>query len=189
MTQILIREEGHKRPYDVDAEHPLPTYRTTWSSTGSFAAVAAGNYADNDVISNDATADQGDPITFANAVRFSGGAAKIIGATLTMSEDSVLATSELFLFSSAPSTATEMDDNAAWGGVGAADLSLFLGSFTFAALADAGAISFALPATLTPAAPMFIRSDTTSIYGILVLRDAETNETAGMTVSITLYME
>ena len=185
---LLVREDGSKRPFDVDASHPLPVVVSRWSSTGSFAAVAAGNYADNDVISNDADDGEGDPIEFAAAVRSTGGTAKVIGATLTMSEDGILATSELFLFSQAP-TASEMDDNAAWGGVGAADLPYYLGSIAFGALADTGDISFATPSALTPAAPLFIRSETTTVYGVLVFRDAETNETAGMTVSITLYIE
>jgi hypothetical protein len=155
---------------------------------GSFIAVAAGNYADNDVISNDADAGEGDPLEFASVVRSAGGAAKVIGATLSMSEDGILATSELFLFSQAP-TATEMDDNAAFAGVGAADQPYYLGSIVFAALADAGELSFALPTVLTPAAPLLVHAVATSIFGILVLRDAEINETAGMTVIVTLYVE
>jgi hypothetical protein len=157
--------------------------------SATFAAAAAGNYADNDVISNDAGAGLGDPMEFRFAVGRTGGAAKLVSATLQCNEDSLLATSELFLFSQAPTTATEMDDNAAWGGVAAAELPYFLGSFTFAALADIGAGSFATPATLTPAAPMLIRAEATSIFGILVLRDAEINETAGMTVTVTLFVD
>jgi hypothetical protein len=40
--------------------------------TASFAAVAAGNYADNDVISNDADEGEGDPLEFENVVRAAG---------------------------------------------------------------------------------------------------------------------
>lgn len=154
----------------------------------SFAAAAAGDYADNDVISNSVANGTGDPLEFENAVRVTGGAGKVIGATLSCSEDAVQATSELFLFSQAP-TATEMDDNAAFGGVGAADLPYFLGSIAFDAPTDVGTGGFATPTTLTPAAPLFIHAVSTSIFGILVLRDAEVNETAGMTIIITLYIE
>jgi hypothetical protein len=156
--------------------------------TASFAAVAAGNYADDDVISNDADEGEGDPLEFENVVRAAGGAAKIVGGHISMSEDGILATSELFLFSQAP-TASEMDDNAAFAGVGAADLPFYLGSVAFDALADVGAGSFALPTTLTPAAPLLVHCEATSLFGILVLRDAETNESASMEVSITLYVE
>jgi len=168
--------------------NPLAVRAGIRAIQASFAAVAAGNYADNDVISNDADAGEGDPLEFASVVRSAGGAAKIIGAKLSMSEDGILATSELFLFSQAP-TATEMDDNAAFAGVGAADQPYYLGSIPFAALADVGEISFALPTTLTPAAPLLVHAVATSIFGILVLRDAEINETAGMTVTVTLYVE
>ena len=168
--------------------NPLAVRAAPRAITASFVAVAAGNYADNDVISNDADAGEGDPLAFTNIVRAAGGAAKVIGAALSMSEDGILATSELFLFSQAP-TDSEMDDNAAWGGVGAADQPYYLGSIAFAALADVGAISFALPATLTPAAPLLVHAVATSLFGVLVFRDAEINETAGMTVQVTLYVE
>ena len=160
-------------------------YRTV---LGTFIAVAAGNYADNDVISNDATEGAGDPTTFSDVVTI-GRAAKIVGAKLTYSEDGILATSELFLFNALP-TASEMDDNAAWGGIGAADEAKFLGSIAFSAAVDQGDFSMSLPTTLTADVPFFVHAGATSnLYGILVLRDAETNETAGMTVNIRLYIE
>lgn len=160
----------------------LPSLRAV---VGTFVAAAAENYGDNDVISNDADNGEGDPIEF-EAV----GSGKVVGASLSMSEDSVLGTSELFLFTEAP-TATEMDDNAAFAGVGAGDQTKFLGSIAFGALVDVGAFSFVRATAPTPGAPLFVHStdEGASIFGILVWRDAETNETAGMTVEVTLYVE
>ena len=120
---------------------------------GSFAAVAAGDYADNDVMSNDAGAGLGDPIEFANAVRVPGGAGKIIGARIVYTAAAAFApTSELLLFSEAP-TVTEMDDNAAFTAVDAADLDKYLGSILFAAGTDIGPGTLSLPSALTPAPP------------------------------------
>lgn len=152
---------------------------------GTFVAAAAGDYADNDVISNDADNGEGDPIEFEGV-----GTGKVVGATLSMSEDGVAGTSELFLFTEAP-TATEMDDNAAFAGVGAGDQTKFLGSIAFGALVDVGAFSFVRATSPTPGAPLFVHStdEDASIFGILVWRDAEANETAGMTVEVTLYVE
>jgi hypothetical protein len=159
------------------------------SSRGSFAAVAAGDYADNDVMSNDAGAGLGDPIEFPLAVRAPGGAAKIVGARITYTAATAFPpTSELFLFSQAP-TVTEMDDNAAFTAVDVADLPYSLGSILFAAGTDVGPATVSLPSALTPAAPLFVRAAARSIFGILVLRDAATAETAGMLVTIDLYLE
>ena len=175
------------RVIEVGASGELASRYST--SIGTFTAAAAGDYADNDVMSNDAGAGAGDPIVFANAVRQTGGSAKVVGASILYTAAAAFVpTSELLLFAAAP-TATEMDDNAAFTAVDAADLSKYIGSIAFAAGTDIGPGTLGAPATLTPAAPLFIRSDTTTIYGILVLRDAETAETAGMGVTITLHIE
>lgn len=151
-----------------------------------FNAPATTDYTDDDVLSNSATNGEGEPLEFEDAV-LEGGAAKCIGGSIAFSEDGILATTELLLFSQPP-TATEMDDNAAYGGIGAADVPYYLGSVSFAAAADIGAGAFAAASSPSVASPLLIRSSAgTSVYGILVWRDAETNETAGMTVTVTLY--
>ena len=180
---------AHRLP--VSLEGPISTdFPAVYSVVGAFAAVAAGDYADNDVISNSVTDTEGDPVVFANAVRVAGGTNKIIGATLEMSEDGVAATSELFLFKAEP-TDTEMDDNAAFAGIGAGDQTKFIGSFLFPALADAGGFSFVRATSVAPPTPLFITAaaDSKTIYGVLVWRDAEATETAGMKVTIKLYIE
>lgn len=159
--------------------------------TASFVAEAAGDYADNDVISDAVANGTGTALEFEEAVRIEGGAGKVIHASLSfIAGTAIAATSELQLFSQTP-TATELDDNAAAGTIGAADAPYYLGAIAFAAGTDIGASTFALPSAITPAAPLFIRSEagSQSIFGRLIFRDAEANETAGMTVIITLYIE
>lgn len=126
------------------------------------------------------------PMVFRNAVPRSG-IAEIVGANLSCEEDAVIATSELLLFSAVP-TASEMDDNDAFAGVGAADLPNYLGSISFGALVDVGTGGYIAATAPTPAAPLIARSSDRNLYGILVLRDAETNETAGMEMIVTLYV-
>lgn len=154
----------------------------------SFAAAAAGDYADNDVISNSVSNGTGQPLEFVGVPKNAGGAAKIVGATLSMSKDNVVGTTELQLFSQAP-TATELDDNAAEGGIGAADQPYYLGKIDFPALADVGAFSFSRATSPTPASPLLVFAAARSIFGRLIWRDAETNEAAGMTVTVTLYVD
>jgi hypothetical protein len=158
---------------------------------GSFVAAAAGDYADNDVISDSVSNGTGTAITFANAVRTPGGAGKIVGANVNfVASTAIGATCELELFSQTP-TATELDDNAAAGTAGAADAPYYLGIIAFSAGTDYGAGTISRPTTLTPAAPLFIHAEGTSqsIFGRLIFRDAEANETAGMSVIVTLYIE
>jgi hypothetical protein len=159
------------------------------SVSDSFAAAAAGDYADNDVLSDSASNGVGTALEFANAVRVTGGAGMVVGGSINVvASTSVAATIGLQLFSQLP-TATELDDNAAEGGVGAADAPYYLGEILFAAGTDYGAGTIKPPSTLTPAAPLFIRAEVTSIFGRLIFRDAEASETAGMTVIVTLYIQ
>jgi len=155
----------------------------------SFAAAAAGDYADNDVISNSVSNGTGTALEFENAVRITGGAGMVVSGSINVvASTSVAATIGLQLFSQAP-TATELDDNAAEGGVGAADAPYYLGEILFATGTDYGAGNIKYPSVVTPAAPMFIRSEGTSIFGRLIARDAEASETAAMSVIVTLYIQ
>lgn len=161
-------------------------YRTVQAS---FAAAAAGDYADNDVISQSASNGVGVAREFALAVPTAGGIGKIVGGSINfIASTAIAAAVGLQLFAQTP-TATELDDNAAEGGVGAADAPYYLGEMAFSAGTDYGAGTILNPTTVTPAAPMLIRATATSIFGRLIFRDAEANETAGMTVTVTLYLE
>lgn len=178
----LTPHEANFIPHLIEA-----LYDPVYNSQASFVAVAAENYADNDVVSDDADEGEGSALEFTEAIRVSGGSGKLIGGTISFSEDGILATSALHLFSQAP-TASELDDNAAFA-LGAADQPYYLGSIAFPAAADVGSISFSRSTAVTPAAPVLVRSATRSLYGILQFTDAEENEAAGMTVDITLYFE
>jgi len=157
--------------------------------SASFVAAAAGDYADNDVISNSVSNGTGVALEFANAVRVTGGAGKVVGGSINVvAATSVAATMGLQLFSQTP-TATELDDNAAEGGVGAADAPYYLGEILFATGTDYGAGNIKYPSTLTPAAPLLVYATATSLFGRVIMRDAEANETAGMSVIVTLYIE
>jgi hypothetical protein len=156
------------------------------SVQAAFAAAAVGNYAQNDVVFSSATV--GAPIQFVNALRKTGGVGKLVGASLACGATSglVVATFSLHLFSSAPTT-SEMRDNVAFS-LAAADNVQYLGQIDFPALVDVGAFSFKV-SSVTPAAPLLVHSDTRDLYGILQITLAETNESAGMAMTITLYIE
>lgn len=174
--------------YYPDKEKLLNPVKTV---AASFAAAAAGDYADNDVLSNSVSNGTGLALEFANAVRVEAGTGKVIGGSINIvASTNVPATIGLQLFSQTP-TATELDDNAAEGGVGAADSPYYLGEILFAAGTDYGAGTIKPPSTLTPAAPLFVHAESgsKSIFGRLIFRDSETGETAGMTVIVTLYIE
>jgi hypothetical protein len=159
------------------------------SVTASFVAAAAGDYADNDVISNSVANGTGVALEFANAVRVTGGAGMVVSGSINVvAATSVAATIGLQLFSQTP-TATELDDNAAEGGVGAADSPYYLGEILFAAGTDYGAGTIKAPSVVSPAAPFFIRAEATSIFGRLIFRDAEASETASMPVHVTLFIQ
>jgi hypothetical protein len=157
--------------------------------SASVTAAAAGDYADNDVISNSASNGAGLPLEFANAVRVTGGAGMVVGGSINViAATAVAATIGLQLFAQTP-TATELDDNAAEGGVGAADSPYYLGEILFAAGTDYGAGTIKLPSVVTPAAPLFVWAVATSLFGRLIFRDAEASETAGMVVTVTLFIQ
>lgn len=176
---------------ETDSEGRLLVSSLYRSVSDSFIAAAAGDYADNDVLSDSASNGVGTALEFANAVADPAGAAMVIGGSINVvASTSVAATIGLQLFSQTP-TATELDDNAAEGGVGAADAPYYLGEILFAAGTDYGAGTIKTPSTLTPAAPLFVHSESgsRSIFGRLIFRDAEANETAAMPVHVTLYLE
>jgi hypothetical protein len=133
-------------------------------------------YAAGDAVSNSASAPV--PLTFANAVRESGGVGVVVSATIaTNSNESTKPDLELWLFDTIP---TAINDNAAFV-VSDADILNVVGVFAFAtsswrqATAGTGGTSFAQGAWLasTPP-PMFRLAAGTALYGLLVVRNAYT---------------
>lgn len=150
---------------------------------GANALAAAGDYAANDVLSNDAGAGAGDPWLFTGLARVSGGSGIISRAVITTNVEAFAARLRLWLFNAAPSAATEQDDNAAFL-LDADDKTKLIGYIDFDASADAGEVSVTQNLDVRMA---FKAVGSANIYGILQTLDAITNETAGMLVTIELH--
>lgn len=148
-------------------------------STHSRTVAAAGNYdAAGDIVSNSATDTTGTAWQFPGV----GERGVIVSAVQTCSEDSVVWRLRLHLFRASPTT-SEMDDNAAFN-LTEADRPNYLGFIDFPAAADLGAVSGAQVDLLKGyTCPGGI------LYGILQTLDVENNETPGMTVSLTLFVD
>ena len=160
-------------------------YRVSVSRT----VAAAGDYADNDILSNSATNGAGTAWEFVNATPRSGGVGEIFEATLKCSAGAVVGTTRLHLFDRPPTT-SEMDDNAALN-MTTADRPFHIGWIDFAALQDVGDYGMIQATGLSQM--FWVKEGQTgasakSLWGILQITDAETNESAGMTIEITLGM-
>lgn len=167
-------------------------------TTVSKTAVAAGNYAAGDVVSESATNGVGTAWRFGGIESRAGQGSYITNANIVFSgagADAVAAVYKLWLFSANPST-SELDDNAAKS-FSAADMANFLGILTFQAAVDQGSVAVAvldlaktqIPFMVVPVrAPQVAGSDGVpmSIWGVLEDTSGETNEAAGMVVTINL---
>ena len=151
------------------------------ASTGVIAA--AGDYAANDILSNSATNGAGVAWVFDRISRQGGGSGWIMGARLTCSVDALVPRMRLWLFDANPS-ASELDDNAAFS-LAVADRTKLIGYIDFNALTDAGAVSVTVRDDLR--IPFKCAAGDDAVYGILQTLDAFTNESAGMTVTISLH--
>lgn len=149
---------------------------------GANLLAAAGDYAANDVLSNDATNGQGDPWLFTGMARASGGTGTIVRAVITTSVEGITARFRLWIFNSAPTT-TELDDNAAFS-LDADDKTKVVGYIDLPASVDAGEVSYAqVVGTLLP----YKCVGSANLYGVLQTLDAITNESAGMSLTIELH--
>lgn len=155
---------------------------TVTEITATKTAAAAGDYAAGDVISESATNGVGTAWSWAAAARETAGTGTITRATLTCSEDAVAAQYRLWLFNDNPS-ASELDDNAVFE-LALADRGKVIDYIDFLVPIDGGtAVSVA---TARPNIPF--KTVATTLYGILQFLGAEANETASMTVHITLQI-
>ena len=154
--------------------------------TVTVTCAAAGDYAANDIMSNSATGDAG----VAAVVVFDSKAAIALvkQVTAVCSEDSVLNRLRLHFYNYNPAAAdVEMDDNAAFdfaknatgaaGYIGSIDLPAFRDGGTSMAVAEANLVDKYL-AELTTG---------TAVYMVIETLDAETNETASMTIRFDFY--
>ena len=149
---------------------------------------AAGDYAAEDVLSESASA--GTAWTFADVALRKGEALSIVKAQAICEVTSLTPRLTLYLFTSTPTCA--LNDNVANTAVLHADLANYIGKINFPVLEDLGgdSESLATPGTYGNLPIEFeCASTNTSIYGVLVTRDAITGESAGMDLTIRLTVE
>lgn len=154
------------------------------SAPGTLAA--AGDYGAGDVLSQSASEGQGVAWQFPAMARVAGLGGKIVGGYITTSVGAFAAKFTLYLFNANPS-ASELDDNAALNIV-AADRDKLVGMVNFGTDGtDVGDVSLNWM-TNTQSVP-YCTGAATNLWGILIAVDAETNESASMTVDIELLIE
>jgi hypothetical protein len=157
--------------------------------TTTKAVAAAGNYAAEDVISNSASA--GTVWTFDTIAKVNGGTGYIVKAQVICETTAQVQRLTLYLFNSSSVTCA-VNDNVANTAVVHADKAYYLGKIDFPAMEDLGGDSetVATPST-TGNLPLAFNCATAddAIYGVLVTRDAFTNETATDDYTIVLTVE
>lgn len=152
---------------------------------------SGGDYAAEDVVSDDDTSSGGTAITFTGIAKNKGAAGYITNASILCSTTALAWRLTLYLFRVTP-TAGELDDNAVNTSVHTTDRPNYVGKIDFPAMSDLGGNSEteATPSTVGNL-PRSFNCDPSddSLYGILVTRDAETGEASGMTIVATLTSE
>jgi len=150
------------------------------------ALAAAGDYAANDVMSENAGT--GTAWTFSSIVKANGCSGEITKAQVICETTGLIPRLTLYLFTATPTS--QLNDNAANTALLHADLANYIGKIDFPAMEDLGGDSetLATPSTYGNLPFAFTcASDANDLYGILVTRDAITGESAGddMTVKLT----
>ena len=152
---------------------------------GANTIEAAGDYAALDVFSQAVSAGTGVSWLFSSIARETGGSGTITRALIMSTAETMTARVRLWLFNAAPTTATEMDDNAAFL-LDEDDYTKLVGWIDFPSFERAGAageVAVALNDTVRLA---FKCAADANLRGITHFLDAEANEAAGMTVHIRL---
>ena len=163
----------------ADVELPLRRIQATLTVDAS-----GGNYTAGDVVGNDDTASGGDPLTVENIAAQHGKVITIYGITAICSEDSVTFRPRLHFFDAVPAAAdVEMDDNAAFAITTSTN---YLGAVDLPAFADEGGVATTYDHALRFFAK--VTNETRDLYVVVEALDAETNETAGMTIRFDFYV-
>ncbi len=168
--------------------HGIGAKTITVSTTKTLAA--AGNYAAEDVLSEDADNGEGTDWDFASIGKNNGSGGYITQAVALCSTTALTHRLTLYLFREPPTS--ELDDNSANTAVLAADKLNYVGRIDFPAGEDLGGMSEAVVTTSTSGnLPLAFNcaSDDRNLYGVVVTRDAITEEAAGMTLTISLTAE
>lgn len=153
-------------------------------SRASRTVAAAGNYTAGDIVSDNATT--GTAWEFPDLSPRGTGTACIIfkgDIVCNATNGAVTASYRLHLFSKVPTT-TELRDNVAKAFT-AADMANYLGVITFPAMTDEGTFSRAHVDGLTMGA--WADNSSGIVYGVLEDLSGETNESAAMTITMTLW--
>jgi len=173
------------------------TITKTWGIGGRTITVtvertlaAAGDYAAEDVLSDDADNGEGTAISFTGIGKNKGAGGYITKSSILCSATALTPKFTLYLFNQTPTS--ELDDNAVNTAVLTADRLNYVGKIDYPAMEDLGGNSETL---CTPSTygnlPLSFNCDESSdsLYGVLVTRDAITGEAAGMTIAISLTSE
>ncbi len=174
---ISVDGAGHQRVIGVLKE-----------ASTTQAVAASGDYGVNDVICNNATT--GIPWNFPNVVERAGGAGYITKAQITVETTAQAHRLDLLFFKETPSS--ELDDNKVNTGPADADRGFYLGRLSFFALESLGAGNSdtqLVPGDKGVPFGFECASGDVDLYGVLVTRDAFTNETATDDYQITLTIE
>ena len=147
------------------------------------ALAAAGNYTDEDVLSESTSA--GTHWDFADIASQNGRVVWLHKSIVTIETTDLVPVLTLHLFNIAP-TGT-LNDNVANVNPNASDKEEYQGRVTFAAMTNEGGISEA-QVIHNPPIPLGCASGDTSIYGVLTTGTAFTNEAAGMKCLIKLMV-
>jgi hypothetical protein len=177
-----------KRPIQVDdvgrinVSSPHKVIRVTK------ALAAAGNYSAEDVLSESASV--GTAWKFRNALDPYKDKGVIVKAIALCSTTGLVPRLRVYLFSATPTSM--LNDNEGNTTLITADLPNYLGWIDFPGLTDLGGYSETIATPNTSGNLPFsfvLAGKPKDLYGLVVTRDAETNEAAGMTLTIELEIE
>lgn len=149
--------------------------------------LAAGNYTAQDVLSESATT--GTCFKFSNVVPYNGGSGTIIKAIILCQTTNQAHGITMPIFNTTPTGA--LNDNLANTNPQFTDAAKVEGKLEFSAFSDLGDASAASDAQVTPGVggcplPFVCAPDDNSLYGVVVTRDAFTNEVAGHSYTVIL---
>lgn len=159
--------------------------RGTLNGVDPGVLAAAGDYGALDILSNSAAS--GVAWVFPGMARFAGAGGKITKMAVEASVEAFAAKYRLTLFHTVPTTSA-LNDNAV-GAVTIAEVPNVVAIIaTTADSADIGTVSYG-SIDLSVPAPYACAAGSTTLYGILQTVDAETNESASMTIGVALTVE
>jgi hypothetical protein len=158
-------------------------YDTVWDIK---ALAAADNYAAEDVLSEHATL--GRPFIFGHMSKKEHGAGTILGGRVWISTTALTPRVTLYLYNGMPTCI--LNDNVANTGPLEVDMYKWVGQLDFLACEDlgGGSSSFITRGTYGNCPLDYVCVDG-KLYGVAVLRDAVTDEAAGMRMAIGLDIE